>query len=38
MPKAAIRSEKLDLRLTAEAKKTLSAAAAQPRSVRSASS
>ena len=28
MPKAAIRSEKLDLRLTAEAKKTLSAAAA----------
>ncbi len=28
MPKTAIRSEKLDLRLTAEAKKTLSAAAA----------
>jgi uncharacterized protein (DUF1778 family) len=28
MPKAAIRSEKLDLRLTVEAKKTLSAAAA----------
>jgi uncharacterized protein (DUF1778 family) len=28
MPKAAIRSEKLDLRLTAEAKRTLSAAAA----------
>jgi uncharacterized protein (DUF1778 family) len=28
MPKTALRSEKLDLRLTAEAKKTLSAAAA----------